>query len=380
HTATEALDPAFGSYTASAWGTDCAADGTITLLPGDSKTCTITNDDDAAFLKLVKTIVNDNGGTLTISNVTLRIDGTTVANDTATEVAANTVHTASEDAIAGYAASAWGGDCAANGTTTLLPGDDKTCTITNDDIQPLLTVIKVVVNDSGGTANVSSFTLLVDGSPVANGTPTGVSAGTHVVSESGAALANYSATFSGDCGPTGLVTLAVGEAKTCVITNDDIAKVTRTLGFWQTHTAFTTSIFTTKLGGTMTLGNATHNVTLDTTGKLFGGYFASISKTSVGAKRSPLDQARMQLAQQLITAKLNCAAFGCTATIQALVAGADAAYGGTSRTLMLTYASALDAYNNGDDSAPIPVSLGAPGPATPKVSKALANIPFWDAP
>ena len=30
-------------------------------------------------------------------------------------------------------------------------GDEKTCTITNDDVAPTLTVNKVVVNDDGGT-------------------------------------------------------------------------------------------------------------------------------------------------------------------------------------------------------------------------------------
>ena len=55
------------------------------------------------------------------------------------------------DRADGYAASDWGGDCAADGTITLLPGDDKTCTITNDDIAPKLTLVKTVVNDNGGT-------------------------------------------------------------------------------------------------------------------------------------------------------------------------------------------------------------------------------------
>ena len=54
-------------------------------------------------------------------------------------------YTASETTQTGYAASAWGGDCAADGTITLLPGDDKTCTITNDDIAPKLTLVKQAI-------------------------------------------------------------------------------------------------------------------------------------------------------------------------------------------------------------------------------------------
>ena len=34
---------------------------------------------------------------------------------------------------AGYAP-AWGGDCAADGTDHLAPGDNATCTITNNDV------------------------------------------------------------------------------------------------------------------------------------------------------------------------------------------------------------------------------------------------------
>jgi hypothetical protein len=49
-------------------------------------------------------------------------------------VTANVEHTASETPHVGYTASIWGGDCAADGTITLLPGDVKTCTITNDDV------------------------------------------------------------------------------------------------------------------------------------------------------------------------------------------------------------------------------------------------------
>jgi hypothetical protein len=43
-------------YTASVWGGDCAADGTVTLALGDVKSCTITNDDQPASLTIVKTV------------------------------------------------------------------------------------------------------------------------------------------------------------------------------------------------------------------------------------------------------------------------------------------------------------------------------------
>src|SRR5437870_12151575 len=46
---------------------------------------------------------------------------------------------------------------------TLGLGDEATCTITNNDKPPVLHLRKVVVNDNGGTASVSDFTLTANG-------------------------------------------------------------------------------------------------------------------------------------------------------------------------------------------------------------------------
>src|SRR5207247_1381328 len=145
------------------------ANGTITLAPGDNKTCTITNDDKAATLTLVKTVVNNDGGTKTPSDFSLFVNGSPVTTGVAATLSANVLYTATEAPDPGYAASAWGGDCAPNGTITLAPGDNKTCTITNDDKATTLTLIKTVINDNGGTKQVSNFPLFVNGSPVTSG-------------------------------------------------------------------------------------------------------------------------------------------------------------------------------------------------------------------
>jgi LPXTG-motif cell wall-anchored protein len=121
-------------YSAS-YSADCS--GSIAL--GETKTCTITNNDIAPTLKLVKTVINDNGGTLTPANFPVRIDGASVAWGVAFALSAGP-HTASETTQTGYAASAWSGDCAANGTITLALGQTKTCTITNNDIPPTPTL------------------------------------------------------------------------------------------------------------------------------------------------------------------------------------------------------------------------------------------------
>jgi uncharacterized repeat protein (TIGR01451 family) len=95
-----------------------------------------------------------------------------------------------------------------------------------------LHIIKLVVNNNGGTATVSSFSLHVKlsgadvaGSPVAGtgapGTSYTISPATYAVSED--ANFSYTQSFSGDCDASGNITLASGDDKTCTITNDDIA-------------------------------------------------------------------------------------------------------------------------------------------------------------
>ena len=52
----------------------------------------------------------------------------------------------------------------------VLPaGGHKSCTITNDDIAPTLTLTKVVNKTHGGTANPDDFKLTVGSSPVLSG-------------------------------------------------------------------------------------------------------------------------------------------------------------------------------------------------------------------
>jgi Prealbumin-like fold domain len=207
-------------YKASAWGGDCAADGSIALQPGDNKTCTITNDDVQSHLTVVKTVVNDNGGTKQVADVVLKIDATAVKSGEVNDVNAG-AHVVSEVNLPGYKASAWGGDCAADGSITLQPGDNKTCTITNDDVQPQLTVVKTVVNDNGGTKQVADFALKIDGAAVISGKANAVNAGAHVVSEVN--LPGYKASaWGGDCAADGGITLQPGDNKTCTITNDDV--------------------------------------------------------------------------------------------------------------------------------------------------------------
>jgi hypothetical protein len=217
-------------YTAGNWGGDCAADGSITLAPGDIKTCTITNDDDPAFLTLNKIVVNDDGGTAVINDFQAKIDGGNVPWGVAQSIGAGSF-TASETVVTGYTAGTWTGDCAPDGSVTLALGESKTCTITNDDDPANLTLVKVVINDDGGAAVPTDWTLSAAGpTPISGpgGVSSDVSAGTYTLSES-AGPALYSTDGVWVCTGDGSFTspdqieLGLGESATCTITNDDIA-------------------------------------------------------------------------------------------------------------------------------------------------------------
>ena len=199
----------------------------IALEGGDTVTCTYTNLKKPT-LTLVKTVVNDNGGTKTASDFQAMVDGNPVSWSTAVQLDPGP-HTASETTIPVYTASAWGGDCATNGTITLAAGDAKTCTITNDDIAPSLKLVKQVVNDNGGTAQATDFTLTASGPTPLSGQGGALSgatfqAGAYTLSETGPS--GYAAS-SWNCTGNGLqngstITLGLAESAECTIVNDDI--------------------------------------------------------------------------------------------------------------------------------------------------------------
>jgi hypothetical protein len=231
-------------------------DGEVTLELGDDPvTCSITNDDDPVELIIVKTVINDDGGTATVDDfgittdagaLTFTSDGgspITVYTADTLEVAAGT-YTLSEMEVDGYVPSDWtcdNGDGGPfdDGSVALEFGDDPvTCSITNDDVPPAsLTVVKTVSNDDGGTATVDDFDITTDAGTLTftsdGGSPTTVytsdtievDAGTYSISETD--VAGYAeGTWTCDNGDTGPfdgvdVTLEVGDDVTCSITNDD---------------------------------------------------------------------------------------------------------------------------------------------------------------
>src|SRR5207253_1200015 len=138
----------------------------------EEATCTITNDDIAPKLHLRKEITNDNGGGAAATDWTLHADGSG-ANDLSRSTPVDSGATLQADTFAlsetggpaGYQASDWsctGGTQrtgTANATLTASDREEATCTITNDDIAPKLTVIKHVVNDNGGSATADLWSM-----------------------------------------------------------------------------------------------------------------------------------------------------------------------------------------------------------------------------
>ncbi|MDP3998055.1 MAG: SdrD B-like domain-containing protein, partial [bacterium] len=192
--------------------------GTVTLNENESVSCTITNDDIAPTLTLVKILPNDNGGTATQDDFNVYI------NDQSAIWGQNIVNagdlTVSEGTLTGYEPSVWGGDCDENGGITLLPGDNKTCTITNDDQEATLTLVKVLPNDDGGQSTQDNFNVYINDNQSSWGSHN-LNAGSYTVSEDAFLPGYVPSAWGGDCDTNGTIVLTPGDEKTCEITNDD---------------------------------------------------------------------------------------------------------------------------------------------------------------
>jgi hypothetical protein len=224
---TYSVDEGANTLYAKSMSGDCTD---VVLAYGDAKTCTITNDDVKPLLTLKKVVVNDNGGTAQDTDWTLTATGPTTFSGAgiATSGAsfdAGTYTLSESTGPDGYIASNWVcNDVELKGNTVEIGlGDNITCVITNDDQTAHLTVIKHVINDNGGTKVAADFTMGVTGTNVSDtgfsgdesGTTVTLNAGSYKVSESGPS--GYTASFSSNCEST----IALGETKTCTVTNDD---------------------------------------------------------------------------------------------------------------------------------------------------------------
>jgi hypothetical protein len=227
---TISLDP--GSYSVNETGPAGYTNSTIgdctgSIAAGETKTCTVINNDQAATLIVKKHVINDNGGTNVSSDFTMNVTGTNVTpasfpgdeSGTIVTLDANTPYSVSEIGPSGYTETQ-SADCSG----TIPNGQTKTCIVTNNDNASTLIVIKHVINDNGGTNVSGDFTMNVTGTNVtpndfagqeSPGTTVTLDAGSYSVNETGPF--GYDASFSADCSGT----IANGEIKICTVTNND---------------------------------------------------------------------------------------------------------------------------------------------------------------
>ena len=198
-----------GTYNKTAGGVE-----TIQVGINGEATCTITNNDVAPKLHLRKSVITDNGGSATVANFPLLADGVVAGNDLSgtspvdsTGTLKADTWTLSETPLAGYSKSDWvcvGGtyNKTAGGVETIQVGinGEATCTITNNDVAPKVTLTKIV---TGGLDAASSWVLsaTATGKPVISG-PGGVVAAD--------AFANAKYTLAESVGPVGILSERLG--------------------------------------------------------------------------------------------------------------------------------------------------------------------------
>jgi hypothetical protein len=355
-------------------------------------------------LIVIKDVINDNGGTAEAADFTMNVTGTSATPSSfgGEESPGTTVtlgpgaYSVEETSSLGYTESK-SDDC--SGSVTF--GETKTCTITNNDQAGTL-IVQKIIKPLGA---LTSFTFQTTGTGYAGFALAGgqtnsqsLNAGSYSVKELvplGWVLTGiggssdpdkpYNCTVSGSGGSTGVgdlntqtatVSLKNGDTVTCVFENTGQG-VTRTQGFWATHTPLANIAW---FGGTAfghTFPGAADTLicgrNVDTLGRVMGAFWSDISKTSNGKKRSPLDQVKMQLLQQLVAAELNGSAFGSVPASGSFTAW-EAALCGTDQNAIKTAQQQAASFNTAGDS-----SIFTPGTsADSKNARSVASLAFWD--
>jgi hypothetical protein len=213
---------------------------TVSLLDGEDIRCTFTNTNHTS-LTLVKTVTTDHGGTAVATDWTLNAAGPTPLSGVSGAADVTDVIVQPGDYIlsesngpADYTAGSWSCTAGAlvDATVTIAAGDVAICTINNDDDPAILTLVKTVSNDNGGSALVTDWTLSATGPSNISGasgdaaiTAAPVSMGVYTLAETngpeGYVAGDWSCTAGALAGDQ--LTLTLGESTTCTIHNDDVA-------------------------------------------------------------------------------------------------------------------------------------------------------------
>jgi Prealbumin-like fold domain len=209
---------------------------TITMKEGENWTCTYLDSLKVGTLVVKKHVVNDNGGGAIAGNWSIHVksganevpNSPQVGSETGTSYTLNagSYNVSETGGPSGYSFTGFTGDCDSSGNVTVVAGQEKTCTLTNDDQTAHLKLIKHVTNNDGGTAAATAWTLTADGTGSndhsgAGGFDQDVNADTYALSESTGPAGYTAGSFDCGAGAVTSVTLAVGQSKTCEITNDD---------------------------------------------------------------------------------------------------------------------------------------------------------------
>jgi uncharacterized repeat protein (TIGR01451 family) len=199
-------------------------DAVITILTSHASTWTFGI---ASTLIIEKVVNNNHGGTTTCPDFSFQVNGgnaTPFESDCSNSMTVEAgTYNVTEPAVAGYSTTY--NDCS---NIVLSSGDTATCTITNDDQPAHLKLVQVVVNDNGGDASASDFTVSATGPSGFSGPGPSqeqdVDAGTYSLSNT--APPGYSAgawVCTGGSQNGASITLGNGETATCTITDDDAA-------------------------------------------------------------------------------------------------------------------------------------------------------------
>jgi len=209
-----------------------ALGGTVTLDEGEKLTCTINNDDIAPTITLIKNVITDDNGNEGPNDFGISVNGTGVTSGVAETVDSNLAFPINEVGFTGYSfvditgnakcPGALGGDVAA-----LDEGENITCTITNDDIAPLLTVTKVLVNNFGDAVVPDDFALTANGTAVLSGVQNPFAANDAMAIDETLVAGYEFLSFAGDCPAAlgGTITMDEGDVKSCTITNRGIGTI-----------------------------------------------------------------------------------------------------------------------------------------------------------
>jgi hypothetical protein len=392
---------------------------------------------DKGSLTIVKKVVNDNGGTATVSafgiNTTAGgltfdngvVNGTTTTYTTQKITVVTETYTLKENNVYGYTEGNWSCTGAAgtvvpnfdNGSVQVGKGEDVVCTITNDDEPGKIIIIKNAKPAQGSFAftttgtGYNGFTLTGATTGGGNQNSQTLNAGTYTVKEgtqlgwiltgvggSKDPLTPYDCVVSGTGGSSGTAELDInneltgkativlknGDTVTCTFENTGVG-ATRTQGFWATHPQlaeiawFGGSAFNHTFPGVATTDGIGDQLicgrSIDDLGKLMGGFWSDVSKTSTGAKRSALDQARMQLLQQLLAAELNASAFGSVPSGgSGKFAEWETALCGTNQTAIKNAQQGAASFNSQGDNTTFTPGTSADS----KYARSIANILFWN--